>query len=140
MGLYLASRSCSSLRRWASRQRRDCFHSSPWWRLARSVCGVWVYEGLPARIAVINWRTFNRTMGGAGPRRRAWCWISPRRGATVTLKRLTAPGNDERDSDFVTWAKQAWTNGTAEGKAVREAVKDGKIQLRGSEAVVVFLR
>ncbi|KAJ7137661.1 hypothetical protein C8R44DRAFT_607044 [Mycena epipterygia] len=98
------------------------------------------YEGgAPARIAVVNWETFNRTQVGPAPR--VVLDISavvPRRGR-VTLKRLTAPGNDETDSDLVTWAGQAWTNGTAVGKEVREAVRDGKIEIRGSEAVLVFI-
>jgi hypothetical protein len=51
----------------------------------------------------------------------------------TTLKRLTAPGSDEKNADFVTWAGQAWTNGTAVGKEVTEAVHDGKIELRGSD-------
>ncbi|KAJ7444823.1 hypothetical protein FB451DRAFT_1104514, partial [Mycena latifolia] len=96
----------------------------------------------PTRIAVINWQTFNHTMGESGA---AATSVSldisaalPRR-RSATLKRLTAPGNDETDSDLVTWAGQAWTNGTAQGKEVLEAVKDGKIEIRGSEAVLVFL-
>ncbi|KAJ6597210.1 hypothetical protein DFH09DRAFT_904977 [Mycena vulgaris] len=104
-----------------------------------------VYEGgVPARLAVVNWRTFNRTMGAAGAAAARVVLdiaaVVPRDGRAVTLKRLTAPGNDERESDSVTWAGQAWTNGTAEGKAVREVVKDGKIEIRGSEAVLVFIR
>jgi hypothetical protein len=57
----------------------------------------------------------------------------------ATLKRLTAPGSDEKNADYVTWAGQAWTNGTGEGKEAIEAVKDGKIELRGSEAVLVLV-
>ncbi|KAJ7709588.1 hypothetical protein B0H17DRAFT_998910 [Mycena rosella] len=102
-----------------------------------------VYDGeVPRRIAVINWQTFNRTMGKAGAAATSVSLdisaVLPRRGR-ATLKRLTAPGNDETDSDFVTWAGQAWTNGTARGKEVLEAVSDGKIEIRGSEAVLVFV-
>lgn len=55
------------------------------------------------------------------------------------LKRLTAPGNDETNADLVTWAGQAWTNGTAFGREKFELVSNGKVKLRGSEAVLVFL-
>ncbi|KAJ6525730.1 hypothetical protein B0H19DRAFT_589203 [Mycena capillaripes] len=101
-----------------------------------------VYDrGVPARIAVINWDTFNTTMGEAGVKATS---VSLDISALVrrkkaTLKRLTAPGSDEKDADFVTWGGQAWTNGTAVGKNVTEAVHDGKITVRGSEAVLVFV-
>jgi hypothetical protein len=66
--------------------------------------------------------------------------ILPERGVGhPTLKRLTAPGNDETDPDLVKWAGQAWTNGTAKGKEVREVVSNGRIRIRNSEAVLVFL-
>lgn len=101
-----------------------------------------VYDGgAPVRIAVINWQTFNSTMGEAGVRATSLgmdiSGLVHKKKAT--LKRLTAPGSDEKNADYVTWAGQAWTNGTAEGKEAIEAVKNGKIKLRGSEAVLVFV-
>lgn len=103
-----------------------------------------VYDGgVPARIAVINWDTFNNTMREAGVKAtRLLLDISgvvKSTKAKVTLKRLTAPGSDEKDADFVTWGGQAWTNGTAVGEEVMETVHDGKIEVRGSEAVLVFV-
>ncbi|KAJ7775143.1 hypothetical protein B0H16DRAFT_1713571 [Mycena metata] len=106
-----------------------------------------VYDGdgpgsVPVRIAIINWDTFNSTMGKAGAAETSLTLdISPllhsrKKG---TLKRLTAPGNDETDADYVTWAGQAWTNGTAKGREVVEAVEDGKVNVRGSEAILVFI-
>jgi hypothetical protein len=94
-----------------------------------------IYEDKkPARLAIMNLQFFNRTTGTAessivldvGTKRRA------------TLKRMTAPGLDEKDSDLVTWAGQAYTNGTASGAEVVELVKDGLVGVRGSEAVLVF--
>ncbi|KAJ7157006.1 hypothetical protein C8R43DRAFT_883719 [Mycena crocata] len=103
-----------------------------------------VYEGHePARIAIINWQTYNRTMGAAGARNTSVVLnisgLMPKHERKMTLKRLTAPGNDETKADYVAWGGQAWTNGTARGKEVVEAVKDGKIEIRGSEAVLVFV-
>lgn len=101
-----------------------------------------VYDGgVPARLAVINWQTFNSTMGEAGVKATSLSLdISALvRKRKTTLKRLTAPGSDEKNADFVTWAGQAWTSGTAVGKEVTEAVHDGKIELRGSEAVLVLI-
>ncbi|KAJ7685454.1 hypothetical protein DFH06DRAFT_1264692 [Mycena polygramma] len=102
-----------------------------------------VYDGgVPARIAVINWNTFNSTMGEAGVNATSVSLdisgLVKRR--KVTLKRLTAPGSDAKDADFVTWAGQAWTNGTAAGNEEIETVVDGKIRLRGSEAVLVLVQ
>lgn len=59
--------------------------------------------------------------------------------SSVSLKRMTAPHVDEKDSSKATWAGQSFENGTAEGEAEVEHVgKDGIVQVRGSEAVLVF--
>lgn len=58
---------------------------------------------------------------------------------STVVKRLTAPGLDSTDSDTATWAGQAFTNGTASGKEVLEALDEGrKVVIRGSEAVLVI--
>ncbi|KAL7415167.1 hypothetical protein BDY24DRAFT_432182 [Mrakia frigida] len=59
--------------------------------------------------------------------------------STVTLKRLTAPGGNELESQLSTWGGQSWSNGTADGAKILEVVSDGQIGLRGSEAVLVHL-
>ncbi|KAK7037976.1 hypothetical protein R3P38DRAFT_2903724 [Favolaschia claudopus] len=105
--------------------------------------GYAVYDGgALVRLAVINWQTFNSTMGETGLKETSLSLdisgLVKRRKAN--LKRLTAPGSDEKDADFVTWAGQAWTNGTAQGNEVMESVQDGKIGIRGSEAVLVFIK
>lgn len=89
-----------------------------------------------ARIALINFAEFNKTTS------------APSQGVRVKLegnfsgsrlKRMTAPGMDEKDTDFVTWAGQAYTNGTASGKLQVEPVSNGVVWIRDSEAVLVFL-
>ncbi|KAJ7594707.1 hypothetical protein C8J56DRAFT_1012852 [Mycena floridula] len=99
------------------------------------------HQAVPQRIAIINWQIFNRTSTteSSGSIELLVDIPSVLKHSNARLKRLTAPGNDEADSDLVTWAGQAWTNGTAKGKEILEVVKDGKIQIRGSEAVLVFL-
>ncbi|KAJ7343161.1 hypothetical protein DFH08DRAFT_702361 [Mycena albidolilacea] len=66
-----------------------------------------VYDGgAPVRIAVINWQTFNSTMGEAGVRATSLgldiSGLVQKKKAT--LKRLTAPGSDEKNADYVRWA------------------------------------
>ncbi|KAJ7252512.1 hypothetical protein C8J57DRAFT_1187577 [Mycena rebaudengoi] len=101
---------------------------------------------VPKRLAIINWQILNRTAsaivapGNTTSLMLDISSILPERGVGhPTLKRLTAPGNDETDPDLVKWAGQAWTNGTAKGKEVREVVSNGRIRIRNSEAVLVFL-
>ena len=61
-----------------------------------------------------------------------------RKGSEVRVKRMTAPGLDSKDSDTATWAGQSYTNGTASGTEVVEGLVDGKVTVKGSEAVLVF--
>ncbi|KZV68175.1 glycoside hydrolase family 79 protein [Peniophora sp. CONT] len=56
----------------------------------------------------------------------------------VKVKRMTAPGMDSKDVDYVTWAGQAYTNGTATGDEVVEEVDDGIVVVNGVEGVIVF--
>ncbi|KAF4461151.1 hypothetical protein FALBO_12057, partial [Fusarium albosuccineum] len=56
------------------------------------------------------------------------------------LKRLTTPSVDEKDASGVHWAGQSFKNGDAKGHVKTERVsKAGKVKIRGSEAVTVFL-
>lgn len=56
----------------------------------------------------------------------------------VSVKRLTAPHVNEKDATEVTWAGQAFTNGTASGQVqVERLARDGAVTVRGSEAVLV---
>ncbi|KAJ7172218.1 hypothetical protein C8R46DRAFT_947166 [Mycena filopes] len=98
------------------------------------------HEDAPVRLVVVNWDTFNSTMGEAAAKATSLTLdiTGLRRNSKVTLKRLTAPGNDETNADYVTWAGQAWTNGTAQGRETIEVVENGKVEVRGSEAVLVF--
>lgn len=55
------------------------------------------------------------------------------------VKRMTAPYVDEKDSDKVTWAGQSFMNSKAAGEMHIEQVgSDGVVNVRGSEAVLVF--
>ncbi|VDB95700.1 unnamed protein product [Peniophora sp. CBMAI 1063] len=56
----------------------------------------------------------------------------------VKVKRMTAPGMDSKDVDSVTWAGQAYTNGTVVGEEVIEDVTDGVVVVNGVEGVIVF--
>ena len=56
----------------------------------------------------------------------------------IKVKRMTAPGMDSKDVDIVTWAGQAYTNGTASGEEVLEDVTDGMVVVNGVEGVIVF--
>ena len=64
-------------------------------------------------------------------------FIDPKR-PIPKVKRMTALGADSKDVDSVTWAGQAFTNGTASGKEVIESLDHGKITVKGSEGVLVF--
>ena len=89
-----------------------------------------------ARLALINFSIYNKTATnneapgirvriGTGGKKRSW------------LKRLTAPGLDEKNSDLVTWAGQTYTNGSASGKLNVEPVDDDIVWIRDSEAVLI---
>lgn len=57
----------------------------------------------------------------------------------VSLKRMTAPHVDEKETSKSTWAGQSFENGTAVGDVEVEHVGDDRIvTVRGSEAVLVF--
>lgn len=56
----------------------------------------------------------------------------------VKVKRMTAPGMESKEVDLVTWAGQAYTNGTASGEEEIEDVKDGVVIVNGVEGVIVF--
>jgi len=58
---------------------------------------------------------------------------------TVSLKRMTAPHVDEKDTSKSTWAGQSFENGTAVGQVeVEQLGDDCVVNVRGSEAVLVF--
>ncbi|KAI0667963.1 hypothetical protein C8Q78DRAFT_1051225 [Trametes maxima] len=60
------------------------------------------------------------------------------KGKAATVKRMTAPGLDSKDSSRVTWAGQSYANGTAEGAEVVEKLTNGTVTVGGSEGVLVF--
>ncbi|EJD40230.1 hypothetical protein AURDEDRAFT_91104 [Auricularia subglabra TFB-10046 SS5] len=58
----------------------------------------------------------------------------------ATVKRMTAPTIDEKDSTKTTWAGQAFAQGVAEGEQVIEKLDaQGHVDVRGAEGVVIFL-
>ena len=57
-------------------------------------------------------------------------------GSKGTLKRMTAPVVDEKDSNLVTWAGQSFKSGEASGEVQTEEV-DGVVNVRGSEGVLI---
>ena len=58
----------------------------------------------------------------------------------ASVKRLTAPAVDEKDTSRVTWAGQSFKNGDADGYLEVEKLEEGAVSIRGSEAVLVFLK
>ncbi|KAH8822707.1 hypothetical protein DL96DRAFT_1714151 [Flagelloscypha sp. PMI_526] len=103
-----------------------------------------IYENSkPARLALINMAFVNSTIPHDDPKIvqvDLQDWLQQKSHTnSVAAKRMTAPGIDTKQSDLVTWAGQAWTNGTAFGREEVEKVNNGLVKVRGSEAVLVFL-
>jgi hypothetical protein len=100
-----------------------------------------VYENKQlAKLALINLSVFNKTntikdKDAPGVR----VQIGNKGGKASWLKRMTAPGLDEKNADLVTWAGQAYTNGSATGKLTLEKVVDNTVWVRDSEAVLISL-
>ncbi|KAI5847401.1 hypothetical protein DFP73DRAFT_475540 [Morchella snyderi] len=57
----------------------------------------------------------------------------------VVVKRMTAPGLNEKNPHLVTWAGQEYYTGAPVGKYEEEVVRDGKVFVGASEAVLIFL-
>lgn len=56
------------------------------------------------------------------------------------LKRMTAPYVDEGKTEKTTWAGQSFKNGDPTGELdIEEIGEDGLVEVRGSEAVLIFL-
>ncbi|KIJ37551.1 glycoside hydrolase family 79 protein, partial [Sphaerobolus stellatus SS14] len=94
-----------------------------------------------ARLALINTAIRNVTMAASSADETVTVdltsFIDPKRPAP-SVKRMTSPGADSKDTDQATWAGQAFTNGTASGVEKIEKLNRGKVVIRGSEAVLVF--
>ncbi|CAE6402824.1 unnamed protein product [Rhizoctonia solani] len=91
-----------------------------------------------AKLALINFSIFNKTdASGDAPGIRVHIGGSASRASR--LKRMTAPGLDEKNTDLVTWAGQAYTNGSAVGKLKLEPVINNTVWVRDSEAVLIDL-
>ncbi|KAF8675664.1 hypothetical protein RHS04_06641 [Rhizoctonia solani] len=97
--------------------------------------GIYEHKKL-SKLALINFSIFNKTETGRdapGIRVR----IGERSGKAPRVKRMTAPGLDEKNPDLVTWAGQAYTNGSAVGKLKLESLVDNTVWVRDSEAVLI---
>lgn len=107
----------------------------------------------PTKLALINMEIYNKTQADAGVKRpRTVFDISaylPQNAAVgsgreipppvVTVKRLQAPGADIKDGGLTTWAGQSFLMGKGKGELVTETFQGGRIPVRASEAVLVFL-
>jgi hypothetical protein len=109
----------------------------------------------PNKLALLNLEIFNVTQNPA-TRPQVTIDISEliqdrKKGAK--LRRLTAPGADVKDANVVTWAGQTYgfpegaandtigeDMGLAQGKLVEETIRSGRVVVRASEAVLVYLR
>lgn len=52
---------------------------------------------------------------------------------------MTAPGLNEKNPHLVTWAGQEYYAGAPVGKYKEEVVRDGRVFVGASEAVLIFL-
>jgi hypothetical protein len=100
-------------------------------------------EGRVTKLAVVNLRPMyaNTTedytvfVRVAQPKTFGRFWVSPR----AWVKRLTASSVEEKDAEKVTFAGQSFRNGISAGEVnVEEVGADGVVEVRGSEAVLVF--
>ncbi|CAE6428102.1 unnamed protein product [Rhizoctonia solani] len=99
--------------------------------------GIYEHKKL-AKLALINFSIFNKTnASGDAPGIRVHLGGSGSRASR--LKRMTAPGLDEKNTDLVTWAGQAYTNGSAVGKLKLESIVNNTVWIRDSEAVLIDL-
>lgn len=90
-----------------------------------------------ARLALVNLAQLNKTEAANST---SGVWVNlPKSNRPAQVKRMTAPGLDEKDADRVTWAGQAYTNGTAFGNLKVERASGGGVWVRDSEAVLVVL-
>ena len=90
-----------------------------------------------ARLALINLAQLNKTEAANST---SGVWVSlPESNGSARVKRMTAPGLDEKETDRVTWAGQAYTNGTAVGDLEVERASGSAVWVRDSEAVLVIL-
>ena len=95
----------------------------------------------PARLALLNLAVRNVTSTAAEQAEAAVSidlsgLVQPHKNATV--KRMTAPGLDSKDSSTSIWAGQSFEHGTASGEEVIEGLKGGVVTVQGSEAVLVL--
>lgn len=91
-----------------------------------------------ARLALVNLAQLNKTEAADSV---SGVWVGlPKFDGLARVKRMSAPGLDEKDTDRVTWAGQAYTNGTAFGNLEVERVSGGAVWVRDSEAVLIFLQ
>ncbi|CAE6450043.1 unnamed protein product, partial [Rhizoctonia solani] len=99
--------------------------------------GIYEYKKL-TKLALINFSIFNKTnASGDAPGIRVYIGGSGSRASR--LKRMTAPGLDEKNTDLVTWAGQTYTNGSADGRLKLEPVINNTVWVRDSEAVLIDL-
>ena len=63
-----------------------------------------------------------------------WC-----KDGKASLKRMTAPYVNEKDTTKTTWAGQSFENGAPVGEVdIEDVSSDGIVEVRGSEAVLIF--
>ena len=55
-----------------------------------------------------------------------------------TVKRMTSPGLDSKDSGAALWAGQSYASGVANGTETIERLERGIVTVGGSEGVLVF--
>ncbi|KAK0715552.1 hypothetical protein B0H67DRAFT_490704 [Lasiosphaeris hirsuta] len=90
------------------------------------------YTGLK-RLVLLNMKPY---YAGVGTRGTVLVDIGFHRGASV--KRMTAPSVDEKDSAKVTWAGQSFRDGKPVGKETVETLETAeKVAIRDSEAVLI---
>lgn len=97
-------------------------------------------QHFPSKLALLNLQIFNQTQNETRPN--AVFDISsflPLGHATVTVRRLQAPGADVKFGNLTTWAGQSFASGLARGRLVEEKVTGGIVVVEASEAALVII-
>lgn len=92
----------------------------------------------PARIALLNLAVRDTTSDASAGSVVVDFTPYLRKGKAATLKRMTSPGLDSKDSEKATWAGQHFAYGTANGTEVVETLKNGTVTVHGSEGALLF--
>ncbi|KAH8750729.1 hypothetical protein F5883DRAFT_373137, partial [Diaporthe sp. PMI_573] len=97
-------------------------------------------DGDLSKIALINMKPFYKNSTGDFTVTVDLSQYTQDLDSPAQLKRMTAPYVDEGKTEATTWAGQSFKNGDPTGALdIEEIGPDGLVNVRGSEAVLIFL-